>query len=280
LGIKLNTNVHSLRAQRSLREATQSSARSIDRLASGNRINTASDDAAGLSISEKLKASISSSKMAMRNSNDAISVVQVADGAMNVVSSLLIRMRELAIQSASDTYGNQERLFINKEYQAIKKEIQRTADTTKAGGFKLLDGKKSFIHFQVGIKNDDFGNRLIYKRELVNANLSYLGIQSKDITTAKDARSSLRALDQAIGKVSLGRTEIGAVITHLRKAINNLHVSEEGLTAANSRIRDADFADETANNVKSKLLTTMSTDVLAQANNLGSSILGYLDKSR
>jgi flagellin len=273
MGIRINTNVTSLSAQRTLGINNKDKAQSITKLSSGTRIVKAADDAAGLAISEKLKGQIRSLQQAERNANDGISLIQTAEGGLNETSNILIRLRELAMQSASDTVGDTERSFTDLEYQNLKQEVERIAQVTEFNGKKLLNGEGSLYDIQVGINNDAFQDRINYNAEESNASISSLGIDGLAIGSKEEAQDSLATVDEAITKVSGQRAALGAVQNRLTSTIQNLQVSNENLSAANSRIRDTDFAAETANNTRLSILTQSGTSVLGQANSQGSSAL-------
>lgn len=273
MGIRINTNVTSLSAQRTLGINNKDKAQSITKLSSGTRIVKAADDAAGLAISEKLKGQIRSLQQAERNANDGISLIQTAEGGLNETSNILIRLRELAMQSASDTVGDTERSFTDLEYQNLKQEVERIAQVTEFNGKKLLNGEGSLYDIQVGINNDAFQDRINYNAEESNASVGALGIDGLAIGSKEEAQDSLAVVDEAITKVSGQRAALGAIQNRLTSTIQNLQVSNENLSAANSRIRDTDFAAETANNTRLSILTQSGTSVLGQANSQGSSAL-------
>jgi flagellin len=266
MGFRVNTNVASLAAQRSLGVVSRQKTESTGKLSSGTRINKAADDAAGLAISEKLKAEIRSANQAVRNANDGISFVQVAEGGLNESQNMLTRLRELAIQASSDTIGEDERKFTNMEYQSLKGEIQRIAEVTNYNGTKLLNGSGGKLDFQIGTGNSESGDRISYYAENINSNLDSLGIADLEITTKEGAQGSLNMVDDAIKKVSGQRAELGALQNRLQSTTNNLEISVESMSASNSRIRDLDYASEAANNAKLNILETAGTAVLAQAN--------------
>lgn len=269
MGLRINTNVPSLAAQRTLGNNNQKQADSLGKLSSGTRINRASDDAAGLAISEKLKAKIRGLGQAERNANDGISLIQTAEGGLNEVSSILIRLRELAIQSASDTVGDAERTFTDLEYQNLKQEVERISQVTEFNGKKLLNGEGESYDFQIGVNNDDFQDRIKYNAQLTNSSVSSLGLDELSVGTKESSQESLNAIDSAIQQVSGERAELGAVQNRLTSTVQNLQTSVENLSAANSRIRDTDYASETARSTKLNILTTAGTSVLAQANSRG-----------
>ena len=273
MGFRLNTNVSSLAAQRSLSVNARESEGNLAKLSSGTRITKAADDAAGLAISEKMKSGIRSMKQADRNANDGISMVQIAEGGLNEVSSILTRMRELAIQTASDTVGDVERDMTNMEYQNLKLELDRISQVTEFNGKKLLDGSGGQYDFQFGINNDAFQDRITYDAGRVNAGLEGLNVSELDVSTKTGSQESLASLDKAIETVSGQRAFLGAIQNRLVSTSNNLQVSVENLSAANSRIRDVDYADATATKAKNDILNSAGTSVLAQANMSGQNAL-------
>lgn len=273
MGFRINTNVSSLAAQRSLSINNRESESNLSKLASGSRITKAADDAAGLAISEKLKANIRSLKQADRNANDGISMVQVAEGGLNEVSSILTRMRELAVQTSSDTVGDSERSMTNMEYQNLKLELDRISQVTEFNGKKLLNGEGGMLDFQVGANNDNFQDRISYEAGRVNASLDSLGVTEADVSTKEGSQASLAAVDAAIEKVSGSRAFLGAIQNRLTSTSNNLQTTVENLSAANSRIRDVDYADATATKAKNDILNAAGTSVLAQANMTGQNAL-------
>ena len=266
MGFRINTNISSIAAQRSLSINNRETEGNLAKLSSGNRITKAADDAAGLAISEKLKANIRSLKQADRNANDGISMVQTAEGGLNEVSSILTRMRELAVQTASDTVGDSEREMTNMEYQNLKLELERISQVTEFNGKKLLNGAGEKYDFQVGANNDAFQDRISYDSKMVDAKLDGLGITELDVSTKTGSQDSLAAVDTAIEKVSGYRSFLGAIQNRLVSTSNNLQVSAENMSAANSRIRDVDYAEATATKAKNDILGSAGTSVLAQAN--------------
>ncbi len=273
MGLRINTNVTSLAAQRTLGANNAEQASTLGKLSSGTRIVKAADDAAGLAISEKLRAQIRGVNQAERNANDGISMIQTAEGGLNEGSNILIRLRELAVQSASDTVGEAERKFTDLEYQNLKQELERISQVTEFNGKKLLNGQGDKYDFQIGINNDDFQDRIKYDAARSNASLDGLGISELSVASKEASQSSLAKIDMAIQTVSGQRAELGAVQNRLTSTINNLQTSSENLSAANSRIRDTDFAAESAKNTKMNILTSAGTSVLSQANAQGQAAL-------
>lgn len=266
MGYRINTNVVSLAAQRSLQSSTAMQAKNLGKMASGTRIVRSADDAAGLAISEKLKSQIRSTTQAERNANDGISLVQTAEGGLNEVSNILTRLRELSIQAASDTVGEKERSFTDLEYQNLKQEIQRISQVTEFNGKKLLDGTGDSYDFQIGINNDNFEDRMNYDANVVNSTLSELAIEGISVSSKESAQEALGQIDAAVQNVAGQRAQLGAIQNRLSSTISNLQVTNENLSAANSRIRDVDYASATAEATKNGILQQAGTSVLAQAN--------------
>lgn len=266
MGFRINTNVTSLAAQRTLGQTKQQQDKTLNQLSSGSRITKAGDDAAGLAISEKLKATIKSFEQANRNANDGISMIQTAEGGMNEISSMLIRLRELAIQSSSDTVGEQERKFSDMEFQNLKLEIERISQVTEFNGTKLLNGEGDQLEFQIGVNNNPEENRLNYQSDKINTTLNSLGVDGLDIESKGSAQGSLSTLDEALNTLSGHRAELGALQNRLQSTSNNILTSVENLNAANSRIRDTDVAQAASENAKNSILSQSGTAVLAQAN--------------
>jgi flagellin len=273
MGFRINTNVSSIAAQRALSVNTRETESNLSKLSSGSRITKAADDAAGLAISEKLKANIRSLKQADRNANDGISMVQTAEGGLNETSSILTRMRELAMQTSSDTVGDTERAMSNMEYQNLKLELERISQVTEFNGKKLLNGEGGKYDFQIGANNDSFQDRISYDAGQANSRMDNLGITELDVSTKEGSQESLAAVDSAIEKVSGQRAFLGGIQNRLVSTSNNLQVSVENMSAANSRIRDVDYAEATATKAKNDILGAAGTSVLAQANMNGQAAL-------
>lgn len=268
MGLRIATNVPSLNAQRSLVGTNRAMATSLERMASGARINKASDDAAGLAISENLRAQIRGLRQANRNANDGISLVQVAEGSLNEVSNMLIRLRELGVQSASDTIGDTERKFLDVEYQQLKSEMQRITDSTQFNGYDLLNGTGGVIDIQVGVHNDPFQDRISFNAAAANATLEGLGMTAETIASKEGAQLSLSTIDSALTSVNAIRANFGALQNRLVSTSANLLVQDENFSAANSRIRDADIAAETSEVTRNNILLQAGISVLGQANNM------------
>ncbi|WP_419172381.1 flagellin [Halobacteriovorax sp.] len=273
MGMRINTNVTSLSAQRALGQSNSTQQKSLEKLSSGTRIVRSADDAAGLAISEKLKSQVRSSKQAERNANDGISMIQIAEGGLNEVSNILVRLRELSVQSASDTVGDTERQFTDLEYQNLKQEIQRISEVTEFNGKKLLTGSGDKYDIQIGINNDDFQDRIQFDTNVLSSGLEALGVADLEVSSKEGAQAALANLDSAIENIAGQRAELGAKQNRLNSTINNLQISTENLSAANSRIRDTDYAAETAKKAKSDILVNAGTSVLAQSNSQGAAAL-------
>lgn len=279
MGLRINTNTASLNAQRVLWGTKLGLDKSMEKLASGFRINRAGDDAAGLAISENLKAQIRGLKQAARNANDGISLVQVAEGAMNELSGILIRLRELGVQGASDTIGPVERQFLNVEYDQLVSEIDRIADATEFNGTQLLAGVGSIMDFQVGIRNNPEIDRISFDSSKADANSAALGVNLTSVADKASAQNALSAIDQAIMSVSAMRADFGALQNRLQTTVSNINNSVENMAAANSRIRDVDVAEETSEMTRQNILLQAGTSVLAQANQSANIALGLLNKT-
>ncbi len=279
MGLRINTNTASLNAQKNLLGTKLGLDKSLERLSSGYRINRAGDDAAGLAISENLRAQVRGLKQASRNAQDGVSLVQVAEGSLNEISSILIRLRELSVQAASDTIGPVERQFLNVEYDQLVSEIDRIADGTEFNGTQLLSGTGSILDFQVGTRNDPNIDRLSFDASKADANSAALGVNLTSVADKASAQNTLSAIDQAIVSVSAMRADFGAIQNRLQSTISNLAVSVENMSAANSRIRDVDVAEETAELTRNNILLNAGTSVLAQANQTAQTALGLLNRT-
>lgn len=266
MGLRINTNTQSLAAQRNLGINNSAQKASIEKLASGSRIVRAADDAAGLAISERMRGQIRSLRQGMRNANDGISMIQTAEGAMNEVSNMLIRFRELSMQGASDTISNVERGFIDKEVQQLKTEIQRVADATEYNGTKLLNGEAGVLEIQIGLKNDPAMDRFLFDAGATSVTTDRLGVSSLAVATKEDSQGALEVIDQALNTVNENRSTLGAMQNRLQSSVNSMQIYDENLSNGNSRIRDLDVASESAELTKTNILTSAGISVLSQAN--------------
>lgn len=275
MGLRINTNVSAINARRLLVNSTEGTQKTLERLSSGNRINKAGDDAAGLAISENLRAQIRGLRQAKRNASDGISLVQVTEGGLNEVSNILVRLRELSIQAASDTIGDTERSFTDREFQALKSEIQRIAESTNYNGTPLLAGRDQPIDIQVGLYNQA-NDRLSYDTKFADSRLDALGITHESVLSKTGAQESLAKIDAGLKQVNEVRSTLGATQNRLQSTINNLAIYDENLSAANSRIRDADVAEESSELVKQQILQQAGVAVLGHANNFQQQALKLL----
>ncbi len=298
MGIRIKTNVQSLIAQRHLGANQANASKRMSRLASGSRINKAADDAAGLAISENLRADVRSLSQAQRNANDSISLLQVAEGGLQEITSIMIRLKELSIQAASDTVGIREREFLNREFMALKHEIDRIAISTDYNGTRLLVGNKELdeqlmdghnyspLEFQIGqdyflppdsLESPNPVN--IIRADFSEMNATVGGEGSLGIGTPEDedgtridskigAQRTINQLDSALQKVASYRASIGAIQNRLTSTDRNLSVAIENLSSAKSRIKDADFAQETAELTQANILSQSGASVLMQANQM------------
>lgn len=268
MGMRISTNVSAINAQRTMVNSQRDISKSMQQLASGSRINKAADDAAGLAISENLKSQTRSLSQASRNANDGISMVQTAEGGLGEISNILTRMRELGVQASSDTIGDTERGFLDKEVQQLKAEAQRITQTTRFGTTKLLDGSGDTFDFQVGINNNGEADRISFNAGETNASIDSLGIEGFDFSSKEGAQDALAAVDSAQSQVNGFRASLGALQNRLQSTVDNLGVQHENISAANSRIRDTDIAAATAESTRNTVLLQANTSVLAQANQM------------
>ena len=275
MGLRIATNVSSLVSQRNLEKTSAESNRSLARLSSGQRIVNASDDAAGLAIGNNLEAEVRGLKQAGRNANDGISFVQTAEGGLNEVSNILIRLRELGVQAASDTIGDNERQLIDREYQTLKSEIDRIAQVTNYNGRSLLNGSGGDLSFQVGAKGGE-ANTINFEAGATDATLGSLGISGAAVQDKSDAVDSLEAIDEALSKVNIHRANLGALQNRLHSASNNIGMHVENMSDAKSRIMDTDIAEEASKLARSSILQSAGIAVLAQANSQAGGALKLL----
>ncbi len=264
MGLRIQTNVASLNAQRNLAGATLALSGSFRKLSTGLRVASAADDAAGLAISERLRAQIRSVAQSERNANDGISLVQTAEGALNEVNNILVRMRELAIQSKNGTLADQDRDTLDLEFQQIISEIDRIAKATNFSGLKLLDGTSPTISLHIGPGTTAGVDTL--NISLVSTLASNLGISALSIGTGANVTNAITGIDAAINTVLSLRGSLGATQNRLQSTIRQLQIDRENLSAAESRIRDLDVAEETANLTRNSILQQAAISILAQAN--------------
>ena len=284
MALKIFNNPSSINAQRLLAANSERLAKSVERISSGVRINKASDDAAGLAVSEALRSDIRAMRQAMRNANDGISMINVTEGALNEQSSILIRLRELASQSSTGTVGSTERQTIQLEFNSLRNEVDRITQSTTFNGQGLIDGalasgiaSANQVVLQIGINSNS--NSQINLNEEMNLSAitsTALSIQNLSLTSIDSALTALASLNTAISSVAQGRGKVGAVQNRLTRTIANLSVTIENLQAAESSIRDADIAEEIAELTRNQILVQSATAMVGQANMIPQSILQLL----
>ena len=274
MGLRVNTNVTSINAQRNLSSVTGRLSNNFRRLSTGLRISTAADDAAGLAISERLRSQVRSLEQAKRNANDGISFVQTAEGALNEVSSILTRLRELSIQASNGTVSNADKDTLDEEFQSLVNEIDRIGNSTEFNDIALLDGSSTTVSFQVGFGTTAGVDTLDVT--LGEARATNLGLATLDIGSGGSTNAAITAIDTAINTVSGLRGSLGAVQNRLGSTINNLAIQTENLSAAESRIRDVDVAFETAQLTRLQIMQQAAVGVLAQTNALPQAALRLL----
>ncbi len=284
MSLSIATNVASLNAQRNLSISQGMLSKSMQRLSSGLRINGASDDAAGLAISENMRGQIRSMNQATKNANDGVSLIQTAEGSLNETSAILVRMRELATQSATGTVGSTERSYIQGEMNKLSSEIDRIANSTEFNGQKLLNGtlsggsgsqKVNTMTFQIGARNTTSND--VIDLNIKQADTKTLtGNDTINVSDQTSAQKALDTLDAAIISISSERSNLGATQNRLQSTINNLQVAVENTSASESRIRDVDVAAETATMTRNNILTQAGTAILSQANQAPQAALSLL----
>jgi len=275
MALRINTNVNSVFAQKNLSRTQEKLRSNFEHLSSGLRITKAADDAAGLAISEGMRAEIKSLHQAKRNTNDGVSVVQTAEGALSEITDIVSRMRELSVEAASGVLQATERAYIQTEFTALQSEIDRIADTTNFNGLSLSNGTTTSVDVQVGV-NDTANDRIAVA--LVDGNTAALSIDtgSVDLGSAANAQSAITALDSALDTINDGRADLGAAQNRLSSAMHNLENYTENLIEAESRIRDVDFANETADMTRNQVMSQAGTSVLSQANQSAQTALSLL----
>lgn len=279
MGMRVSTNVIALKTQQALNGTKRNMDAAMNRLSTGSRINKASDDAVGLAISENFKSQIRGLKQANRNAQDGISMIQISEGGLNEITNMLTRLRELGIQGATDSLGDRERSMIDAEFQQVLQEIDRIAQTTEFNGTPLLSGAGERIDFQVNTKNADEIDRISYDPTRSDASTVALGINFSNVSNKLDAQDCLTTVDEALNHVNALRANMGAMQSRLNSAVENLYDSSQNIATANSRIRDADVAEESSEFAKQNLLMQSGTAILAQANQQNSLALQLLQKS-
>jgi flagellin len=275
MAISVVTNVTSLRAQSNLNKTTQAMAGHIEKLSSGLRINKAGDDAAGSAISSQLTAQEQGLKQANRNANDGVSLIQTAEGALNEMTGMVQRMRELAVQASNEgTMDATERGYLDQEFQLLESELDRVVNVTEYNGQKLVDGSVSTgVSFQVGMNNT--GNDRI-SISISNSGSTSLGINDELLTSSTGAQKAIAALDTALQTINTSRGTLGATQNRLEATMSNLSIMHENMASGNSRIKDVDVAEESAAFTRSQILSQAGTSMLAQANSLPQSALSLI----
>lgn len=273
MGLRIATNVASQTVQKNLTKVSEQANSSLEKLSSGKRINKSSDDAAGLAIATNLKAQNKGLRQATRNANDGVSMIQVAEGGMNEVSNILVRLRELTIQSASDTVGDTERGFLDKEYQHLNEEVDRIANTSTFGSTQLLNGEgPEEMDFQVGIRSGE-DNKITFNASTANVTTSEIGTDGTGVASKDDAIGSIDQIDDALTKVSEYRAGLGAVQARLQSTVSNLQTQTVNQESARSVIEDADVAQESASLASANVMKNGAVAALSQANNLPNAAL-------
>ena len=273
MSMTVRTNVASMKATGSLNRTQKNLSLTLGRISSGLRITKAADDAAGLGVATALETSVISTQQAMRNANDGISIIQTAESATNEVTDILQRMRELAVQSASETLADEERSYINDEFVELRSEVARIASVTEFNGVALTDGTSTSLDVQVGINNDTASRITIQLGDLTTTALNLGGMDLGNVT---GAQSALDTIDTALSSVNSTRSLFGAVQNRLDSALNNAQIYVEALSAAESQIRDADFATETSELTKLQIMQQAGVAALAQAKNINQSVVSLL----
>ncbi len=268
MGLRIATNIASLSVQKNLKQVSSEGNAELERLSSGKRITKAADDAAGLAISTNLEAQTKGLRQATRNANDGISLVQTAEGGLNETSNILVRLRELTIQAASDTVGDKERGFLNKEYQELSKEVDRISDSTTFNGSQLLNGKgKGSMDFQVGAFAGE-QNKITFDSGETDSSTASIGISGSGIAQKEDALGAIATVDEAIGKVSGQRANLGSIQSRLASTVKNLEVQTINQDNARSVIQDVDVAEASAKLASNTVVKNAAVSTLAQANQL------------
>lgn len=277
MGLRVKSNVASLAVQKELKTSNSKSESSYSKLSSGKRITKSADDAAGLGIAKKMEAEVKGLRMAQRNANAGISLIQVAEGGLDESTNILTRMRELSIQAASDTVGEKERGYLNLEYEQLLQEVDRISKTTTFSGSELLtgDNAKGVMDFHVGAYAGE-NNKISFDTEMTDATIDGLGISGTNILDRDSSQENLGLIDEAIGKVAGFRANFGAIQSRLQTSISNLETASLNTEAARSRIEDVDVAEETAKLAQNNIMKQAGIMSLAQANSITNNALSLL----
>lgn len=264
--MRVSTNVQSMVAQRYVQQHTEELAREDSQLSSGEKIVRSADDPAGLAISEKMRSIIRSNSQAERNTNDSISLLQVAEGALNTMQGISTRLRELSMQASTDTVSDMDRNIIDKEFQHMKKEVERITASTTFNGNSIIKNKGSVYDLQVGVNADKNLDQIHYDMNKIMDSSNNFGIAGIDVRSKESAQNSLSALDKMMSEISGSRAKLGSMSNRMNSIIQNLQVSKENLSASNSKIRDADIAREAANRAKIQISQSASLALLKLTN--------------
>lgn len=275
MALVINHNMSSINAQRNLANTGRSLKSSFEKVSSGLRINKAADDAAGLGVAENLEAASRSAKVAMRNTNDGISVVQTAEGATSEVGNIVKRMRELAVQSSSETLATAERSYVQDEFAQLSAEVDRISQVTEFNGLKLTNGSDTSVSVQVGVNNSANDRIAITMGDLRSTALG-VDTTTMSLNSSASARTAISALDTALDSINSIRSDYGAVQNRLSDSLVNMEVYNENLNAAESQIRDVDFASETAEMAKNQIMQQAGMSVLAQSSQAQQGILSLI----
>ena len=273
MGLRIATNIASQSVQKNLKEVSNAGNAQLEKLSSGKRITKASDDAAGLAIATNLEAQTKGLRQATRNANDGISLIQTAEGGLNETSNILVRLRELTVQAASDTVGEQERGFLDKEYKQLTKEVDRISEATTFNGSQLLNGKgKGSMDFQVGAFAGE-QNKITFDSSSTNSSASSIGISGTGIAEKSDALDAISNVDSAIAKVSGQRADLGSIQSRLGSTVKNLETQTINQDSARSVIQDVDVAEASASLASNNVVKNAAVSTLAQANQIPMSAL-------
>lgn len=292
MGMRIRTNVPSITAQRFMSDNKDAMSKNLERLSSGYRINKSSDDAAGLAISESLRGKIRGLNVAKRNANDAVSMVQVAEGSMNEMTNIMIRLRELAVQASTDTLGDRERGFLNREYTQLADELDRIGNSTEFNGIKIFDENNEKEQFVIQVGTN--GTTPEMNQDTISISLQGLKFSTESLGIGKgdeigpssieggegptrdEISGRLTVIDDALSRIANERATLGSVQSRLNSALSNLAVNVENMETAKSRIKDVDFASEAADLTQNRILVSSSTSVLSQANAAPEQVLQLL----
>ncbi|MGZ3788235.1 MAG: flagellin [Bacteriovorax sp.] len=271
--MRVSTNVQSMVAQRYVQQHTDEQAREDSQLSSGERIVRAADDPAGLAISEKMKSLLRSNSQAERNTNDSISLLQVAEGSLNTMQEITARLRELSVQSSSDTVSDIDRVTIDTEFQQMKREVERLTASTSFNGNNIIKGKESVYDLQIGVNGDKDLDRIRYDMGKIMDSSNNFGIAGINLRSKESSQQSLSSLDKMMAEISKSRAQLGSMSNRMNSVIQTLQTGRENLASSNSKIRDADIAKESANKAKVQIAQAASLAMLKLSNDQPGAIL-------